>query len=67
MTAANLIKESNPEEKLACIKFLDEVEANVSGGTLETVMESIFNPVDKKSNLGFDPLLKLPGKQKSTS
>lgn len=32
-----------------------------SGGTLETIKESLNHPEPKKTALGFDPLLKIPG------
>lgn len=38
-----------------------------SGGTLSTIENMIKNPVPKKTKLGFDPLLLVPGKNEKTS
>jgi len=51
-------------EDLSKVHFFDEMYGSASGGTLETVFESI-NAVQgghKKNSLGFDPILKLNGK-----
>ena len=59
---ADKLKEN--KEKLKKVQFFDEMYGSASGGTLETVFESI-NAVQsghKKNSLGFDPMLKNNGK-----
>lgn len=57
---ANYLKENN-NEGLKRIQFFDEMAGAASGGTLETLFESMAHPESKKNNLGYDPLLKVPG------
>lgn len=55
-------------EKLYKVNFFDEAHGAASGGTLETVFESI-NAVQsghKNNTLGFDPMLKLTGQKKKS-
>lgn len=50
-------------EKIKKVSFFDEFNGSASGGTLETVFESL-NAVQsghKNNTLGFDPILKLNG------
>jgi len=49
------------------ISCYDEINANASGGTLDTVFHSLGNRMKYKSRLGFDPLLKTGDGSKSTS
>jgi len=58
--AANYLKENN-NEGLKRIQFFDEMAGAASGGTLETLFESMAHPESKKTTLGYDPLLKIPG------
>ena len=45
-------------EKLEKVHFFDEIKGGISGGTLETVFESLNAVQDdhKKNNCGFDPI-----------
>jgi len=60
MAIANYLKENN-NEGLKKVQFSDEMASAASGGTLETLFESIAHPESKKTTLPFDPLLKLVG------
>ena len=54
-------------DSLLEISCYDEINANASGGTLDTVFHSLGNRMKYKSRLGFDPLLKTRDGNKSTS
>jgi len=60
MAASNYLKE-NHNESLKSIKFFDEMKGAASGGTIETLFESMTHPESKKTELGYDPLLKISG------
>jgi len=52
-------------ETISEIRFYDEINANPSGGTMDTVFHALGNRQVYKSGLGFDPLLKTTSGQKS--
>ena len=52
------MKENNDQLKKA--KLLNEINFQISGGTLYTIFESLLN-LNKRSSLGFDPISKLIG------
>jgi len=43
------------------IQFFNELNSLASGGTLETIFESLKYSQNDKSSLGFDPLIKKIG------
>ncbi len=47
--------------------FYDEINANASGGTLDTVFHALGDRVEYKSRLGFDPLTKSPSGEKTAN
>jgi short subunit dehydrogenase-like uncharacterized protein len=57
MKIANQLK-SKYGESLVDIKCWDEICGSASGGTLETIFESLNNRVKVKTQLAFDPLVK---------
>lgn len=60
------MKMQQQEDTLSIVKLYNESETELSGGTLYTVFETIKKYTKKKSQLGYDPLMKLIGQEKKS-
>jgi hypothetical protein len=65
LECANELKKTG--ETLVEVKCFDEIRAEPSGGTLDTVFHSLQGRVQVKASLGFDPMIKTTSGQKSNN
>jgi short subunit dehydrogenase-like uncharacterized protein len=59
------MKSLHPSEEIKSIRFYDEFNTSLSGGTFATLFQSLANREMYKSKLGYDPLLKTFDRAKS--
>jgi len=65
--AEGIVTAGKPNETITKVSIYDEIRSAPSGGTIETLFNSLETPHVHKSSLGYDPLLKASDGTTSTA